>query len=317
MGRAIVLQNQYILGSSSARVEQDRQGFLPLLLHPSPKRVTFIGLATGITPGGALLHPGIENITAVELSPLVTGFAEKYFSEWSRGLFADPRVEIIVEDGRTIIASMDNSEDVIIGDLFLPWGPGEGRLYSLEHFEAVRRALRDGGIFCQWLPVYQLTTEQLLWIEATFAEVFPNRIRIINDFNSESPMLGLVGIKANAWPWEEIERSWAAFAAAGGSDHPTLSDRRMWPAHLLDAGDKQAKSQTRLNTLNNMVVEMDAGRRLITHSKGPIYLRRDNWLEYLSRESLPIESLPEDWQGGRATAEREITNNNRRSRGVR
>lgn len=305
-GRAIVLQNQYILGSEAARIQQERQGFLPLLLHPAPEKVTFIGLATGITPAGALLHPTVETVTAVELSPLVTHFANDYFSEWSRGLFTDPRVNIVVEDGRTIIAAMDNSEDVIIGDLFLPWGPGEGRLYSLEHFQAVRRALAEGGIFCQWLPLFQLTEEQLVWIETTFAQVFPHRIRVINDFDAHSPMLGLVGIKADKWPWQEVENAWQTFASVSGRDHRSLSDPRLWPAHILDAGDPATLTNTRINTLNNMLVEVNAGRRQITRSGQAPYLNRQNWIDYLQRDYLEIIDLPEQWQNGRLRARRAV-----------
>ena len=43
------LDNYYVLGSSAAATNERRQGLLPLLLHPDPHRVAFIGLATGIT----------------------------------------------------------------------------------------------------------------------------------------------------------------------------------------------------------------------------------------------------------------------------
>jgi spermidine synthase len=67
----------------------------------------------------------------------------------------------VVEDGRTYIASTSDRFDVISGDLFLPWAPGESRLYSIEHFQAVRRALKSDGIFCQWLAMNQLTRYQM------------------------------------------------------------------------------------------------------------------------------------------------------------
>jgi spermidine synthase len=43
------LDNYYVLGGTTAATNQRRQGLLPLLLHPDPRRVAFVGLATGIT----------------------------------------------------------------------------------------------------------------------------------------------------------------------------------------------------------------------------------------------------------------------------
>lgn len=50
----------------------------------------------------------------------------------------------MTEDGRTLVAASRGEFDVIVGDLYLPWGSGAGRLYSVEHFRSVRRALDHG-----------------------------------------------------------------------------------------------------------------------------------------------------------------------------
>ena len=47
------LDNYYVLGGSAAERSERRQGLLPLLLHPEPRRVAFVGLATGITASAA------------------------------------------------------------------------------------------------------------------------------------------------------------------------------------------------------------------------------------------------------------------------
>src|SRR5207249_9649684 len=47
--RQLRLDNYYVLGGSAAATNERRQGLLPLLLHSDPRRVAFIGLATGIT----------------------------------------------------------------------------------------------------------------------------------------------------------------------------------------------------------------------------------------------------------------------------
>src|SRR5439155_950315 len=47
------LDNYYVLGGSAAARNERRQGLVPLLLHPRPRRAAFIGMATGITASAA------------------------------------------------------------------------------------------------------------------------------------------------------------------------------------------------------------------------------------------------------------------------
>ena len=86
-GRCILVDNQYNLGGTYARwAIEERQANLPLLLHPAPGDVAFIGLATGITPGAALLQSNLNSITVVELSPLVAQAADKVFGEFNHNI---------------------------------------------------------------------------------------------------------------------------------------------------------------------------------------------------------------------------------------
>jgi spermidine synthase len=68
--RRIKLNNFYVLGGTASTGDERMQGHLPLLLHPAPRKVAFLGLGTGITAGAALLHP-VDRITAVEIVPEV------------------------------------------------------------------------------------------------------------------------------------------------------------------------------------------------------------------------------------------------------
>ncbi|MEM7391483.1 MAG: fused MFS/spermidine synthase, partial [Verrucomicrobiota bacterium] len=145
MGRAILVSNQYTLGSEKGKYLQERQAHLPLLLHPDPRRVGFIGHATGMTPGAALLHDAVKDIVSVEIAGSVVEVAADHFGELNYNVARDPRARVLNEDGRTYFSACREAFDVIEADLFLPWGSGVGRLYSREHFESVRKALRPGG----------------------------------------------------------------------------------------------------------------------------------------------------------------------------
>jgi spermidine synthase len=80
----------------------------------------------------------------------------------------------------------------------VPWRLGESSLFTREHFDGARRALAPGGLFCQWLPLYQLTAEELAIVAATFADAFPGAGAWRGGFVAEYPVLGLVGGEAGA-----------------------------------------------------------------------------------------------------------------------
>jgi spermidine synthase len=277
-GRSLLMANQYVLGSTNARLAQERQAHLPLLLHPQPRRVAAIGLATGITPGAALVHDIVEELTVIELSPLVVELARDHFEPFQHGLFTDPRTRVVIEDGRTVIAAAAGRFDVVLGDLYLPWGPGEARLYTREHFEAVRRSLRPGGVFCQWLAAYQLTPEQFDIIATTFQRVFPQTFVVISDFDAY-PAIGLVGFRDGQWDWATIE-SRLVEARATGWDDRLLRSRR--GVSMLAIGELQPlPSGTPINTLDNMRIELDAGRLHVVADPGETYLFGRRWREWL------------------------------------
>lgn len=191
-GRSLRMNNSYSLGGTVDRIERERiQALIPLLLHPSPSRTFFLGLGTGITAGEAIRHP-VTRVVVCELVPEVVQASREYFTQWTHDLAGDPRVEIVAEDGRQYLAATDESFDVIVSDLFVPWHAGTGTLYTREHFETVRSRLAPGGVFAQWLPMFQLSQRDFEVIARTLREVFPNVVLWRGDFYANRPILALI-----------------------------------------------------------------------------------------------------------------------------
>src|SRR5262249_42710746 len=67
-----------------------------------------------------------------------------------------------------------------------PWVPGVANLFTREFFTLGRERLRDDGVFVQWLQIYQLSTESVRSVLATFAEVYPH----ITVFRIQGPAKG-------------------------------------------------------------------------------------------------------------------------------
>ena len=186
------LDNFYVLGDSRSILVEQMQGHIPLLIHPKPEKTLFLGMGTGITAGASLSHD-VERVVVVELVSNVIPAAKQYFSPWANNLFDDKRVEIIADDARNFLLGSTDKFDVIVGDLFTPWHAGTGSLYSIEHFNQAKKHLKKGGVFAQWLPLYQLTPESFEIITKTFASVFPEVTLWRGDFSSSRASIVLIG----------------------------------------------------------------------------------------------------------------------------
>ncbi|WP_197453566.1 fused MFS/spermidine synthase [Caulifigura coniformis] len=279
--KAILISNQYLLGSSRAADDQRRQAHLALLLHPEPRDVAFIGIATGITPGAALQHPEVQSIDAIELSPDVADFARQYFDAENFGLCNHPKVNLIIDDARYVLNRRPGSYDAVIGDLILPWSPGEARLYSLEHFAAARRSLKPGGVYVQWLPAYQLTESQMAIIQQTFRAVFPRAELIRREFRVSSPALGLVGWSDDRQiDWDIVDARCAALKSGGVVLDPSL--RHGDGVRMLSLAWSELPASTRTNTLDGPIVEVDAGIQRVTGRPTAKYLLGGRWLNFLA-----------------------------------
>ncbi len=194
--RWITFNNHYTLGGTASTGDERQQAHLPLLLHPAPRTAAVLGMGSGITAGAALLHP-LERLTVLEILPGAVIAARDYFAHANYNLVNDPRAEILVGDARAFIGKSGRKFDVIVGDLVTPWRPGESLLFSQEHFRAVKEALQPGGLYCQWLPSFQLTAAGFDIVAATFLDVFPNTTLWRGDFLPDQPALALIGTRDN------------------------------------------------------------------------------------------------------------------------
>lgn len=205
-GIVIKLNSAYWLGSTGAAWQQHFQGRIPLLVYPQARSVFFLGMGTGISVGGALdpRFRNVERVVACELIPAVVTAARKYMTgdfsaedtgriDFTSGLFQDPRVEIVVGDGRHYLMASGETFDMINGDLFLPYQQGTGSLYSREHFENVKASLTPDGVFVQWLPMFQLTEFEFGVIARTMLEVFDQVTMWRNNFNPGQEAVALIG----------------------------------------------------------------------------------------------------------------------------
>lgn len=176
MGQPTPSRVMYLDGSHQANdtpggaYVHHRIGFLPVALHPDPKRALVIGLGGGATPGAIGRFSGID-LTVVELSRGVARGSE-WFRHVNFDLLARQNVRLRVDDGRNYLLLTHNRYDIITADIIIPTHAGSSNLYSLQYYELVKRALAEDGIVLQWLAADTEWAYKLL--VRTFLTAFPD-----------------------------------------------------------------------------------------------------------------------------------------------
>lgn len=146
-------------------------GLLPGALADSGARALVIGQGSGVTLA-ALLATGAGPTDLVELERAVLD-GSRFFHEPGRDPLDDPRVHVIVEDGRTVLEHARSRWDVIVSEPSNPWLAGVNNLFTSDFYRLVRRRLTPGGVFAQWVQLYEISPSTFGSIVSGFLASFP------------------------------------------------------------------------------------------------------------------------------------------------
>jgi len=283
--------------SNEGRQCQYTLGHLPMLLNKNPKKVFVLGTGSGMTLGATSAHPSVEKITLAEIEPKVLGVA-RTFGIYNHYVLNNPKVRIVFNDGRNFLMTTNEKFDVITADPIHPWFSGAGYLYSVEYFKLASEHLNPGGIVCQWLPVYELSEENLKSVVNTLREVFPHiMVWLTHDdaelIGSNSPIVIDEKDLEQRIRIPEVQQDLVPVRMGSAEDF--LSYFVM--------GDEGARAYSmggRINTDDNLYLEFSA-----PHSRGRARLMETNVLDLVKyRESiLPCLTVPAD-EAGRARQKR-------------
>jgi spermidine synthase len=147
-------------------------GQLPLLVAPHAENGLMVGYASGVSVG-SLLQSDIKSVDCVELEPRTLD-AGRFFEHVNHRPLSDPRLHMTIDDARAFLRVTPKRYDVLVSEPSHPWVPGVANLFTREFFTLGRDRLSEGGVFVQWVQIYQLSTESLRSVLATFQGVFPH-----------------------------------------------------------------------------------------------------------------------------------------------
>src|SRR5207245_6581370 len=88
--------------------------------------------------------PSVEHLTMVEIDADVITVAKEHFRAVHNGVFDNPKLRVLIDDGMKFVRETHERFDLIALDLNDPVGPAAA-LYSLEFFQQLRPALATGG----------------------------------------------------------------------------------------------------------------------------------------------------------------------------
>ncbi len=133
-------------------------GALPLALGNGFERVGVIGFGSGLTTHTLLGDARVGRVDTVEIEPAMVEGARLFGDRVARA-FDDPRSHIVIDDAKAHFAGSGQRYDLIISEPSNPWVGGTGSLFSDEFYAFVPRQLNEGGLFVQWLQLYEITPE--------------------------------------------------------------------------------------------------------------------------------------------------------------
>ena len=170
-GRILVLDDTVQTAESDEHIYHEVLVHPPVLVRGEVKSVLVIGGGDGGMIEEVCKHPKIETIEMVELDAMVVDASQEFLKCICGNAFDDPRVSLIVSDGRKHVESTASKYDVIILDLTDPIGPSKA-LYTREFYGALKGALRPGGIVATHCGGWFTYPKVASTIVNTFEQVF-------------------------------------------------------------------------------------------------------------------------------------------------
>jgi len=130
-------------------------GALPILLHPQARTAANIGFGSGVSSDVMLSSDNLRTLDSIEIEPAIVEGA-RAFSPRNDAVYRDPRSRIHIEDAKTFFSIYNRRYDVIASEPSNPWVSGVASLFSTEFYRRVKQHLQPGGLFVQWLQLYEI-----------------------------------------------------------------------------------------------------------------------------------------------------------------
>jgi spermidine synthase len=118
--------------------------------HAGPTRALIIGGGDGGAAEEYLKYPTMQEVVMAEIDEAVVDFCREHLPDVHRGAFDDPRLKVLITDGKAYVEQCEDQFDLMMLDLTDPFGPAEA-LYRVEFLRECRRILGPQGVMSMHL----------------------------------------------------------------------------------------------------------------------------------------------------------------------
>jgi spermidine synthase len=261
-------------------------GHLGLLHHPAPKRALVIGLGSGVTLGAVAAHP-LQAIDCVEISPAGVRAAD-FFTSANGGVLKDPRVRLVIGDGRNAVQFAKEPYDVIVSQPSNLWISGMANLFTRDFFATASKRLGPGGVFCQWVQAYRMPLEDFQSILKTFFDVFPDGSFWEVFPGQDYVLLGSLDVPRLSYA--ELETRMAASSVRAHFDGLSVPGAAGLLGHFIAPADRVRAAVSSAGVLTDDLssIEYSASRAMFS----VLQPRTIAWVDTLRREPLDPTRYP-------------------------
>ncbi|MGZ3500823.1 MAG: fused MFS/spermidine synthase [Gemmatimonadaceae bacterium] len=155
--------------------DMSTQVLLPLIAiaHvPQAKSAAVIGQGSGMTSHFLLGSPTLRQLATIEIEPEMIR-ASRAFRPANNRVFNDRRSRFVVDDARSYFAGAGHRFDLIVSEPSNPWVSGVAGLFTTEFYARIKQYLAPGGVFAQWMHLYEMNDSLVLSMLAAVQQNFP------------------------------------------------------------------------------------------------------------------------------------------------
>ena len=151
---------------------QAATAFMPMAVKDKPYDAAMVGFGSGMGAHYLLADPLLKDFDCVEIEQEMMDLA-KGFYPWNARGYDDPRIHIYIDDAQTFFLTNRRKYDLMISVPSNPWVSGVASLFSHEFYTKMRRYIKPGGLWVQWIQTYEFNDQLFLNILKALDVAFP------------------------------------------------------------------------------------------------------------------------------------------------
>jgi predicted membrane-bound spermidine synthase len=152
---------------------QAATAFMPMAMKTEPYDAAMVGFGSGMGAHYLLADPLLKDFDCVEIEQEMMDLAKGFYPWNSRG-YDDPRIHIYIDDAQTFFLTNRRKYDLMISVPSNPWVSGVASLFSHEFYTKMRRYIKPGGLWVQWIQTYEFNDQLFLNILKALDVAFPH-----------------------------------------------------------------------------------------------------------------------------------------------